>query len=216
LDGWNRGLPFVSQWEAIIDSLWAASIGALLTISLVIAPAWLSKNRPIYKYATFLSSALPGVLLAFGLMALTLQITSQTGGYGVVLSSGALLFLGYAMRFMSEAFGPISAATLQLNPKLAESAKSLNRYPGLWIRKVVIPHIKPSIATAYLIVFLACIKELPITLLLGGSTGLRTLAFRTWDRYNEALLHDAGLSGLSLIGIALIMTIITLRWRRHA
>jgi ABC-type Fe3+ transport system permease subunit len=67
-----------------------------------------------------------------------------------------------------------------------------------------------------LIVFLACIKELPITLLLGGSTGFKTLAFRTWDRYNEALWHDAGVSGLSLLLVALLMTIITLQWKRNA
>ncbi len=216
-EGLQRGLPFASQWDSTLGSLVCASIGAFITTILVIAPAWMYiQESIIYKNFTFFFFFLPGILLAFGLMTLTLLITGITGGYHIVLSSGVLLMVGYAMRFMSEAFSPVASSMSQINPRLSEISKLLNRYPKPWIRKVLVPHIRPSITKAYLLVFLACIKELPITLLLGGSTGLKTLTFRTWDRYNEALFHDAGFSGLILLLIALIMTIATVQWKLDA
>jgi iron(III) transport system permease protein len=217
LDGYSRELPFVSQWDAVWGSVFLSFLGASATIVLVLSPAWLSIHRSsIYKYCAYMASALPGVLLAFGLMVVCLQITKHTGGYNLVLSTGLLLFCGYAMRFLAEAFGPIASSMTQLNPRLIETAKSLKGFPFPWFQKVFLPHVSPSMLTAFLIVFLACIKELPITLLLGGPTGYRTLAFRTWDRYNEALWHDAGLSGLLLLVIALIMTSVTLHGKKYA
>ena len=54
-----------------------------------------------------------------------------------------------------------------------------------------------------------------VTLMLGGSTGMKSFAFRIWDSYEEALWHDAGLSSLLLVALTLTMTILTLRWRRY-
>ena len=73
----------------------------------------------------------------------------------------------------------------------------------------------PGAAAAFSIGFLAILKELPITLMLGGATGMSTLAFRVWDRYSESLWHDAGLAGLLLVALALGVLTLTLRWRRH-
>ena len=70
-------------------------------------------------------------------------------------------------------------------------------------------------AASALLLFLAVLKELPVTLLLGGAVGLNTLAFRVWDRYTEALWLDAGIAGLVLLAVSLVVVSATLRWRRH-
>ena len=51
----------------------------------------------------YLTSALPGVLLALGLMIAALEFTRPLGThvYGWVLGSGLLLMLGYATRFVA-------------------------------------------------------------------------------------------------------------------
>ena len=80
-DGVNRQLTFVSQWDAAFATLLLSALGALLTLIMVLSPAWLSVQRSsLYKNAVYLSSALPGVLLAFGLMVTCLFITKYTGG----------------------------------------------------------------------------------------------------------------------------------------
>ena len=83
------------------------------------------------------------------------------------------------------------------------------------MRTVVVPAVTPGIAVALVIGFNAIVKELPVTLLLGGATGLKTLSFRVWDRYAESLWHDAGLAGLILVGLALASAWATHQWRRH-
>ena len=76
--------------------------------------------------------------------------------------------------------------------------------------------MKPGVIVALFIGFNSIVKELPVTLLLGGATGLKTLSFRVWDRYNESLWHDAGVAGLCLVGLALVSAVLTLRWRQNA
>jgi iron(III) transport system permease protein len=83
-----------------------------------------------------------------------------------------------------------------------------------WARAIVLPSLRSSIFAAYLLVFVAILKELPVTLLLGGPVGVRTLAFRVFDRYNEALFHDAGLAGLLLMAVTLSAFVLTIRWQR--
>ena len=63
---------------------------------------------------------------------------------------------------------------------------------------------------------LAIVKELPVTLLLGGPVGVRPLSFRIYDRYTEALYHDAGLAGLAVVVFGVCGFALTLWSRRHA
>jgi iron(III) transport system permease protein len=217
-DGWMRELEFASISGALWGTIWISGFGALCTVLLSLAPVWESVRS---RYGTkiplliYTASALPGVLLAFALMQSTLLITKHTGGYAVLLSSGALLFLGYALRFLAEGFGPLYNSIEQLDPRHEESARLLGATPRKWFTQVSFPIIRPSIIVSFLLVWLAIIKELPVTLILGSAIGGKTLAFHIWDRYEEALWHDAGLGGLALITLALICFGFTLRWRRH-
>jgi len=218
IEDMQRDLSFADVWLPLWDTLILSLIGAVCTIALAMAPAWESVRNPHGKYLPILiyvASALPGVLLAFTLMQSTLLITKHTGGYAFLLSSGVLLFFGYALRFLAEGFGPLFSATEQLDPRHEESAQLLNPSPQKWFSRIVFPQVRPAMLASFLLVWLAIIKELPVTLILGSALGKKTLAFHIWDRYEEAFWHDAGLGGLVLIIMALICFSLTLRWRRH-
>jgi iron(III) transport system permease protein len=223
-DGVQRGLTFASPWGAVADTVLAAGLGALITLSLAVVPAWVvgskkSRFGALVEQGVMVTSALPGVLLAFGLVLATLAVSRALGGgglYQAMLGGGVLLGLGYAMRFLAEVFGPVRSAVLGLDPRLWDSSRLLGASRWRFAYRVAAPALAPGLSAGLLIGFIAIMKELPVTLLLGGATGLRTLAFRVWDRYNEALLHDAGLSGLLLIALATVALVGTLRWRRHA
>ena len=223
-EGLSRGLVFASPGLAVRDTLLAAGVGALLTGLLACSPAWIAaRDRravavPV-EQATLLTSALPGVLLALGLVLVSLQLSrSFSNGravYAALTGSGALLMAGYAVRFLAEGFAALKTAVLQLDPRQEESARVLGASRARWLGRVALPALAPGVAASGLLLFLAILKELPVTLLLGGAVGLRTLAFRVWDRYNEALWHDAGLAGLILLSLSLAVVVATLRWRRH-
>ncbi|MGC6509623.1 MAG: ABC transporter permease [Myxococcota bacterium] len=218
----NATDPMTNPLGALWDSLLLSLIGTLLTLVLAWGAAWLtgtgnSTDQKWLPQAVYLSSALPGVLLAFGLLMVTLRLTKGIeGGYAMVLGSGVLLFLGYAMRFLAEAYGPILSGIQQMNPRLREGAILLGASPSRWFSQVAFPILKPSILSAAIIIMLAILKELPVTLILGSATGRRTLAFRIWDRYNEAIWADAGSHALLLCGLALILTAFSLRRHQHA
>lgn len=217
-DGWSRALGFASIIQACWSTLWISTVGALITVSLACVPAWDSVRKysgsalPLFIY---IASALPGVLLAFALMQSTLLITKHTGGYAMLLSSGALLFIGYALRFLAEGFGPLYNAVEQLDPRQEESAIILGSTPQKWFFRIAFPMIRPSVFASYLLVWLAIMKELPVTLILGSAVGGKTLAFHIWDRYEEGYWHDAGLGGLVLLTMTVSTFLYTMRWRNN-
>ncbi len=222
--GWARGLPFADPWTPIAHSAGIAALGAVVTVLLAMAPAVVvARGRgglgAAVQGGVWLASALPGVLLAFGWILAALALVRLLGlgsaGYGALLGSGALLLLGYATRFLAEAFAPLAASLARVDPRQVESARVLGASAARIRARVVLPAVAPGVAAGALLAFVAILKELPVTLLLGGPTGLSTLAFRVWDRYNEALWHDAGLAGLILAAVALVAVTATLRWRRH-
>ena len=224
-DGWSRSLPFVSPWGSIGDTALVAVAGTIVTVALASLPAWsvseeerLGRRKGWLEDGVYLTSALPGVLLALGLIIAAVRFTRPFGAeaYGMVLASGALLMVGYATRFVAEVFAPLRVAFGALDPRQLESARVLGAGPWKRFWTVLLPGVAPGIVVAGLIGFNAIVKELPVTLLLGGATGLRTLSFRVWDRYNEALWHDAGLAGLWLVALALTSAVLTIRWRKNA
>ena len=223
-DGLARGLTFVNPLSALTDTGLMATVGAVFTALLAVLPAWSvaerhrrGKSSGWMEDGVYLTSALPGVLLALGLILAALRFTSHLppGSYGVLLSSGALLLLGYSTRFVAEVFAPLRVAFSGLDPRQAESASVLGAGPIKRLRTVILPAVGPGVAVGLLIGFNAIVKELPVTLLLGGATGLKTLSFRVWDRYNESLWHDAGVAGLLLVGLALASAVLTTRWRKN-
>ncbi len=221
LEGLRRDLPFASLATPVVDTVLAAVVGTLLTLLVAGVPAWIASRTRTgmsrMEQAAALTSALPGVLLALGLMQAALGLSRLLGGgaaYKALLTSGVLLALGYAARFVAEVLAPLKTSMLQVDPRVLESARLLGASPARTGRQVVLPAVAPGVAVAALVGFLAIAKELPVTLLLGGATGLSTLSFRIWDRYAESLWHDAGLAGLALCAVALSGVLATLRWRR--
>ena len=224
LDGIRRELPFAAPWTPLLSTLAVSALGAVIILLLSFWPAWQAARgaeRPAWltDQAVFLTGALPGVLLAFGWIVGALGLARGLGRgalYGAIVGSGVLLFAGYALRFLSEVYTPLKTSVLRLDKRQEESARALGVGRTRWFFRIATPALAPGTAAALLLGFLAILKELPITLLLGGPTGLQTLAFRVWDRYEEALWHDAGVAGLLLVALALAAVAATLPWRRHA
>lgn len=218
-------IAFADIFLPLKDTAYIAFFSSLGIVFLAIFPAWVVARRfisaaMILEKAVFLTSSLPGILLAFGLMLAALffarLFAASSMIYQWLLASGILLFLGYTMRFLAEAYACIKNAILLFDPRLSESAQLLNVSRWRYLSQVVIPSLAPGLKIAFLLSLLAIIKELPVTLLLGNAMGIRTLSFRIYDRYHEAFLHDVGAAGLVLLILSLGLVVITLRWREHA
>lgn len=216
-EGLELGERFAPLLQPTLITLAVAGAGAALAVALAFAPAWLAARAGAraFDVVVLVAHALPGVLVGFGLLRLALAAPSAAS-YRALGESGALLLLGYAARFLPEAFVALRTAALAVDPRHDEAARTLGAGALRRLRHVTLPAMVPGAAAAFGLVVASIVKELPVTLLLGAACGARTLAFRAYDRLEEAMLHDAGAAGLLLVLVSLGGFALGARWSRDA
>lgn len=165
--------------EATGASLGVALLGALLTTALALPLGLLVARTPtaavlLAERATYLAHSLPGVVIGLSLVFFGVHVAH--GLYQTVW----LLGLAYATLFLPLAVGAIAASAAQAPAGVEDAARSLGASPGAVFRRVTWPLTLPGVGAGAALVLLACLKELPATLLL-RPTGLDTLATRVWS-----------------------------------
>ncbi len=177
-----RGLP---EWILPLTTIGYAAPGAVLALGLLI---------PLASFDN---------AMADGVLALT--------GYdpGLMITGGAVVLVyAYAVRFFAIAQGATDAAVGRVSPNLPLAARTLGRSAGGTLRQVYLPLIRGSVATALLLVFVDCVKELPATLLL-RPFNFNTLATRAHEQASLEKIAEAAPSALliiltSLLAVALV------------
>jgi iron(III) transport system permease protein len=224
--GWIHRVSFAGIVGPLTTTLWYATLGAGLILATSLIPAAFSsrslKSAKWTEAAAFITSSLPGILVAFGILHLVLFVErkmpllfwSETI-WDTFKYSGGLLFLGYVMRFLSQGYAAVRPALLQVDLRQVEAAHSLGANSLKRFRYIWLPAVTPGLAAAYFLGFISVAKELPVTLML-AMPGHQTLAYRIFDAQSEASLPDAGLAGLLLLGIAAGAQLAVLRLRRYA
>lgn len=222
LAGVERGEELASLSQPIRGTLLLATAGTITTLSLGFITAFLSsrirKVSAILDGLIFLLSGLPGVLMAFGIALAALWLPPLLGFAPMretLRATGTLVALGYAMRYLAEAHGVLTPTFLRVDERQREVARSLGAGTIRITLRVILPQIAAGIGAAGLLVFIALVKELPVTLLV-APLEIRTLAYRVWERYSEAFLADAAAAGLTLLGLTVLVQLLTMRWRHHA
>jgi len=201
-------------YTALWNTVWVAGVAAVLTVTgglLMVYGARISNARwlKIVLPATTIGYAAPGAVLGIGLLlplaALDQRIAdaveAMTGwDPGLTLTGSAFaLILAYFVRFFAIAQGAGDAALGRISPSLPMAARSLGQSATGTLRRVHLPLIRGSIATAMLLVFVDVVKELPATLLL-RPFNFNTLATRVYD---SASLED--LSGAAPAAIVVML-----------
>ena len=162
---------------------------------------------------TTLGYAAPGAVLAVGILIplaaldhrLADTVLAVTGwDPGLMLTgTAAALVLAYSVRFFGVAQGAVDAAFGRISPSLPMAARSLGRSPGGALRAVHLPLMRGSVATALLVVFVDCVKELPATLLL-RPFNYNTLATRVFELASLERLEEAAPAALMVMAVGLL------------
>ncbi len=202
------------------NTVFVAGIAAILT---VLAATYLVygtrlMGRTVARIAlplTTLGYAAPGAVLALGLL-IPLAALDHGIADGVVWLTGwdpgltltgtsAAIILAYFVRFFGVAEGALDAAFGRISPNLPMAARSLGRGAGGTLRDIYLPLMKGSVATALLVVFVDCVKELPATLLL-RPFNFNTLSTRTFELASLERLGEAAPAALlvMLVGLAAV------------
>lgn len=195
----------------------ALTVGAAIFLVYGLRMAHRNAARVILPLAT-LGYAAPGAVLAVGILIplaaldhkLADAVLAVTGwDPGLMLTgTAAALVLAYAVRFFGVAQGAVDSAFGRISPSLPMAARSLGRSPGGTLRSVHLPLMRASVATALLVVFVDCVKELPATLLLRpfnfNTLSTRVFELASLERLSEAapaalLVMLVGLSAVALL-----------------
>lgn len=205
---WMTRLDVTSQTvDQILRALtgsWTAGLPAAFCAAAVATPiAWLSARYPsrvgfVAERLPMVGYAVPG--LAFGLSLILLCTAPWVPDpvYHAIYQSLPLLVFAYTFHFLAEAVGPIRSSALQTSPRLEEAARSLGRGRLATFAWVTFPLLRHGLIVAVVLVFLSCMKELPLTILL-SPIGLETLAARAWDHTENAEFARAAPFALTIL-----------------
>ena len=200
--GISHGEPMIFSLSITVATLAISITTAVVTVlfsiimSLIIV-RYPSRINKLFESLSYTGYALPGIVVAISLVYFG-------ANYALPLyQTHFLLVLSYIILFFPVALGATTASLLKIDPKLEQSARSLNHsYPNV-LRKITIPLMKPGLLMAASLVFLLTVKELPATLIL-GPIGFKTLATQVWAASSEAFFAQAAAPALTIILISII------------
>jgi iron(III) transport system permease protein len=202
----------------IWNSFSLAFIAAIVAVSLALVLAYAARKSPgrIIKGAvqmTSLGYAMPGTIVAIGVVIafnafddwLLSAIERYTEfEFGLFLSGTLIsIIFAYTVRFLAVSLGSIQSGLQSIKPSIDQSAQLLGLSPAKIVRKVHVPLLKGSVLTAFLIVFVDVLKELPATLIL-RPFNFNTLAVRAYELASDERLVEVGPASLTIVLVGLI------------
>ena len=204
------------------NSLMLSSLTAVIAIAIGIFMAYAVRlrNERLLKVMVRLASlgyAVPGAVLAVGVLVTLGAVDNGIDGFmrdtfGIstgLLFSGtiAAVTFGYLVRFLALAFGSVEASLAKVTPSMDGAARSLGHGAFSTLRRVHLPLIRSSVLTASMLVFVDCMKELPLTTIL-RPFNFHTLATFVHQYASDEQLGEASLAALSIVAFGILPVIV--------
>ena len=221
---WRENLNYAFlnlAWNSFLLASTAAIICILVAVFLSIMKRYSkSKLSSAQVEIAKLGYAIPGAVIAVGVLIPVGWIDNQINLFsaasleksiGLVFggSLGILVF-AYVVRFLSVSLQTVESGLSSIKPSIDESAASLGGSKLDILRTIHLPLLKPSLMTAFILVFVDVLKELPTTLIL-RPFNFNTLAVRTYELASDERLMDAALPALTIVVIGLLPIILIFR-----
>lgn len=209
-------------WTFTFNSLLLAGLAATITIVLGVFLAYslrLGQVRWINGVTRFaaLGYAVPGAVLAIGILMYLGWLDNTIDGWarGHIGISTGLIFsgtviavtFGYVVRFLSLSFGSVESGLAKITANMDGAARTLGAGPMSTLKRIHLPMLKGSIMTAALLVFVDCMKELPMTVVL-RPFNFETLATFVHQYASDELLPEAALAALAIVAAGIIPVVL--------
>ena len=172
-------------------------VGTALTLAaalLVVYADRLHRGRisAVLARVASIGYAIPGIVLAIGLLPII------TGPNLWLLTSGVAIVIAYAIRFLTIGIGGAEAGFSRIPLSVDDAARTLGEPPARRLWRIHLPLTRPALATAALLVFVDCMKELPATLLL-RPIGFETLSTHLYGEAVRGTYEDAAVAALIIV-----------------
>lgn len=198
--GSSAGFDLPRMTETALTTLGVSAAGAALTLVLalpvgILAARHRGRAPRLLEGATWMGYSMPGVVVAVALVYFAVNHAFA------LYQQLPLMIFAYALLFLPAAVGSVRSAVAQSPPGLEEVGRSLGRTPPQVFTRVTLPLAFPGVAAGATLVFLTCMKELPVTLML-HPTGMETIAMRLWGATNVGRFAAAAPYAMMLIVLA--------------
>ncbi len=204
-------------------TLSATAAGTAVVLGLFMAYGVRMNGSLAIRIATRFASigyAVPGAILAIGVVIslgtfdnlLDTALKETLGISSGLLISGTVVAVvyGYTVRFLALSHGTMEASLGKITKNMDGAARTLGLGPTATLRRVHLPIVRSSLLTAGLLVFVDCMKELPLTLIL-RPFNYDTLATFVFQYVSDEFIEEAALGALTIVGVGII-PVILLSW----
>ncbi len=181
-----------------ISALLAAALALWLAHGLRTHPTWW---RRLSAQLAGLGYAVPGVVIVVGLLLPVSWVQQQwpNSGAGYWLTATLLgLIWAYLVRFIAVALQSVQSGYARIPASADESARMLGSRASDVFARVHWPLLRPTVASALLLVWVDVMKELPATLVL-RPFNTDTLAVMAYQLARDERLGEAALPSLALV-----------------
>jgi iron(III) transport system permease protein len=150
-------------WNSLLLGVLTATIGIVVTGLL----AWLIQRsripgRGILEYIVMFPQAVPRLVFAFGMMWAWLIFPIPI--YGTIW----ILLIAYLTVFLPLGVRAISGVLVQLDKSLEECGEMCGASWWYRLRTITVPLLRPGLLAAWLLIFIASVRELGASILLMG------------------------------------------------
>jgi iron(III) transport system permease protein len=211
--------PALMRHAATTIMLAAFATTSILVLGVAAAVSLRLVRRPMITICVAVATlgyAVPGTVLALGLLWPLVGIDEAINWVSahsigltvglVITGSSAGLVVAYVARFISIAIGFAQAGLARVAIELEEVARLCGAGPLTVARSVHLPLMRPAVWGAALLVFVDCLKELPITLLL-RPLNVETLSTYIYQFATRGSFEEGALAALLIVGVGILPVI---------
>jgi iron(III) transport system permease protein len=189
-------------WDSLLLGLATASIGVVLMGFL----AWMiyRSRLPgvgVIEYVLMFPQAVPRLVFAFGMLWAWLIFPIPI--YGTLW----LLLIAYLTVFLPLGLRTIAGVMLQIDRSLEESAQMCGASWGYRMRTVTMPLLRPGLIAAWLLLFIASVRELGASILLMGPKAkvITPTIVESWFSTSTELTAAMALLQTLAVSVALVL-----------
>jgi len=192
-----------------VNSVGVSTAAGLATVMLALFLAYTARyfgSRIVgaTNRLAILGYAVPGAVIAMGILLVAGQVTRSTGW--VLTGSITALVLACIVRFIAVAWQPIDFGMERNCVQINNAARSLGATASRSLFEVNVPLLRSSLVAAWLFVFVDTMKELPLTLILRPAN-FNTLSTKTYDLVYQSKIPESSVPALCIILVSLLPVI---------
>ena len=152
--------------------------------------------------ASSIGYAIPGAIIAVGVLAPLLWLDNYTSWNTGTLINASIFALSYAclIRFFAVSYNSLEGVMSKLPSSYADACKLNGVSSFKSMGKVYLPLSKTGLLAGGILVFIDVLKELPLTLIL-RPFDFNTLATKAFELASDEALREASIPALSIVAM---------------